>query len=213
MPFRHDANAVGDTEDLRHLRGDDDDRLALLGHVDDQLIDLILCTYVDASRRFIHHKDLRFPLQPLAKDNLLLISAGQAGDHVIRSHALGVHDLDFLVGGLHHLWIGKGQAGLVLLQVCNRGVEGQVTLEEQAVGLALLGDHGKAVIDRFPGTVKVHQAIFKVDAARRSGTHTKNGLQKLGTSGAHQAVQAKDFALLDVKRDVLQIGRILVERC
>ena len=30
MPVGHDADAVGDAEDLRHLGGDDDDRLALI---------------------------------------------------------------------------------------------------------------------------------------------------------------------------------------
>ena len=59
------------------------------------------------------------------------------------------------------------------------------------------------------GIVEVHQPVPEIDAARRAGAHAEDGLQQLGTAGAHQAVQAEDLALAHIKGDVLQVGRVL----
>ena len=120
-----------------------------------------------------------------------------------------MHDLDLLAGGLDHLGLGQCDARFVLVQAGNGGVEGQVAFQEQAVGLAFLGDQGKAVLDGLVGIVEVHQPVPEIDAARRAGAHAEDGLQQLGTAGAHQAVQAEDLALAHIKGDVLQVGRVL----
>ena len=102
MSVGHNADPVGDTQNLRHFRGNNNNRLSLFGHLDDQLIDFVLCANVYTARRFIHHKDLGFAFQPFAKNDLLLVAARQTGDHIVRSHALGVHDLDLLACGFYH---------------------------------------------------------------------------------------------------------------
>ena len=107
MPVRHNANAVCNSQNLRHFRGNHDDGLSLLCHADNQLVDLILRTYVDTARRLVHHEYLRAALQPLSENDLLLVAAGKAGNHVIRTHTLGMHDFYFLCRGLYHLCIGK----------------------------------------------------------------------------------------------------------
>ena len=77
--------------------------LAELCHFDDQLIDFIFGTHVDAAGGFVHHKYRRVALQPLAENHLLLVSAGKSRDRVCRSHTLGVHDIDLIGRRFDHL--------------------------------------------------------------------------------------------------------------
>ena len=117
-----------------------------------------------------------------------------------------MHGFNLLVGGLNHLGVGQGDTGLILLQAGNGGVEGQIAFEEQAVGLALLGNHGKAVLDGLLGAVEVHQPVFEINPARGPGAHAKDGLQQLGTPGAHQTIEAENFSLPHVEGDILEVG-------
>ena len=103
MTVRHNTDPVGNTEDLRHLGGNHDDCLALLCHLNDQLINFVLRTDVNASGRIIHQEYLRITLQPFSENYLLLVSAGQTRNGILRSHAFGVHDADFPGGRLDHL--------------------------------------------------------------------------------------------------------------
>ena len=123
MSVGHDPDAVGDAKDLRHFRGNDDHRFALFCHLNDQFIDLILRTNVNTARGFVHHEYLRLTLQPFAKNDFLLVAARQAGNHIVRAHALGVHDLDLLAGGFDHLGLGKRDPVLILIQIGDRGIE------------------------------------------------------------------------------------------
>ena len=87
-------------------------------------------------------------------------------------------------------------------------IECQIALQEQAVCFAFLGNQGKSMLDRFVGIVEVHQVVAEIHTPCRTGTHAENGFQQLCTSGAHQAIQTKNFALAHIKADILQIRRI-----
>ena len=64
------------------------------------------------------------------------------------------------------------------------------------------------MLDRFAGIVEVHQVVAEIHTTCRTGTHAENGFQQLCTSGTHQAIQTKNFALAHIKADILQIRRI-----
>lgn len=68
---------VCNTKDFRHLRRNHDNGLSLFCHLYDQVINFIFCADINSSCRFIHHKHLRFTLEPLSKNNLLLVSSGK----------------------------------------------------------------------------------------------------------------------------------------
>lgn len=118
---------------------------------------------------------------------------------------LRVHGLDLAVGGAHHLVVRQGGAVLVLLEVRDRGVEREVALEEEAVGLALLGDEGEAVIHGIAGVAEVHEVVTEIHTAGSAGANAEDGLKQLGAAGAHQAVQTEDLAAAHVEGDVLQV--------
>ena len=56
------------------------DPLALVGQIDDELVDLILGAHVDAAGGFVQQQHLRLGQQPAADDDLLLVAAGQRAD-------------------------------------------------------------------------------------------------------------------------------------
>ena len=69
--------AIRDLLYLRYLQGVDQDGLALLGQLQDQLVDLRLGAHVNTLGGVIHDKDIRLSGEPPAQDHLLLVAAGQ----------------------------------------------------------------------------------------------------------------------------------------
>ena len=120
-----------------------------------------------------------------------------------------MHGLDLVVGGVDHLGLGEGEAGLVVAQVGDRGVERQVALEEEAVCLALLGDEGKAVVHSLLCVAEVHELVAEVDATGRTRTDAEDRLEQLRAAGADKSVEAEDLALAHVERDVGEVGGVL----
>ena len=55
-------------------------RLALLGKVDDQLVDLVFRAHVDAAGGLVQQQDLGLGQKPAAQDDLLLVAAGKRAD-------------------------------------------------------------------------------------------------------------------------------------
>ena len=93
-----------------------------------------------------------------------------------------------------------------MVEVGDGGVEREVALEEQAVGLALLGDEGEPVLHRVPRALEVHEVVAEVHAPGGAGADAEDRLEQLGAAGTHEAVQAEDLAPAHVERDVLQVG-------
>ena len=59
----------------------------------------------------------RVSFKPLAENDLLLVSAGQRCNGIRGTHALGVHDVDLVGGGLYHLVSGEGNAGYIVRKI------------------------------------------------------------------------------------------------
>ena len=73
----HDQHAVGEADQLRHLRGDQHDGDAARRQLVDQPVDLGLGADVDAARRLVEDEQHRLPRQPARQHHLLLVAAGQ----------------------------------------------------------------------------------------------------------------------------------------
>ena len=212
MSVGHDTDAIGDAENLRHLGGDNDDRLPLLCHLYDQLIDLILGAHIDAAGGFVHQEHRGIPLQPFAEDDLLLVSAREAGNHVIRSrHFVCIvrisRDVAFFMVGSE-----RTTGPFLLIQIGNRRIEGKIPFHEETVCLALLRDEGEAMIHRFLGAVEVAELSIVIDAAAGSGANTEDGFQQLRTAGSNQSIETEDFSFTDVERNVLEPRLVLGEQ-
>ena len=110
MAVAHDKDPVTDTDQLRHFGRDHHDSLALLGKLQDQLIDLVLGADVDAAGRLVEEQDLRLRQQPAAKNDLLLVAAGEVLDERLLRRRLDVHGGNgpVRIGG--HFFIGKQRA-------------------------------------------------------------------------------------------------------
>ena len=81
--FAHHHDAVAHAQDLRQLRGDHHDRLALVGERAQQLVDLGLGADVDAARRLVEEQDVAIAHQPFGDHDLLLVAAREK-PHLLR---------------------------------------------------------------------------------------------------------------------------------
>ena len=103
-----------------------------------------------------------------------------------------------------------------MLQVRNGRVKGEVSLEEETVGLSLLGDQREAVLHGLLRRVEVHELSAVIDAARSAGAYAENGLEELRSARTDQAVETEDLALADIKAHVLnvrlELGREVLNR-
>src|SRR5207245_7348118 len=74
----HHDDPVAHAEDLRELRRDHDDPLALSRELVEQVVDLALRAHVDAPRGLVEDEDVGVRREPLGHGYLLLVSAGEA---------------------------------------------------------------------------------------------------------------------------------------
>ena len=93
-----DGDPMARAQHLLELRRDEDARLALLGQVEDEALDLRLGADVDAARRLVEDQHLRVRRQPASQDDLLLVAAAQVPDELIRVGRGDLQELDVLVG-------------------------------------------------------------------------------------------------------------------
>src|SRR4051794_18514285 len=91
-------DAVGDSQELLELVGDQDDGHAPAGERADDLVDLRFGTHVHALGGVVEDEDVGLRGQPLAEDNLLLVAAGEGGNQLRRAAGADAEALD-VVGG------------------------------------------------------------------------------------------------------------------
>ena len=147
-PFVHDVDAVGDAEQFGHLRRDDDDRLTLRGEPRDDRVDLVFRADVDAARRLVEDQHFRIGEQPFRQHHLLLVAAGKIAGHLVDAGCADV--------GLAAIVVGDGELAQIVdhavprhaAEIGQRDVVLDVVDQVEAVGLAVLGDVGNAVLDR-----------------------------------------------------------------
>ena len=71
----HDEDAIGESDQLCRLIGDEDDSHSLRCQFPDLLINFFFRPGVDAASGIIQHENAQVSLQPTGKHNLLLIAA------------------------------------------------------------------------------------------------------------------------------------------
>src|SRR5262245_43302240 len=74
LAFAHDDDAVAHAEQLRHLRGNENNAFAGGGQLVDDRVDLIFRADVDAARRLVQDQHLGVGEQPFRQHDLLLIA-------------------------------------------------------------------------------------------------------------------------------------------
>ncbi len=208
--FVHHVEAVGDAQQLGHLRRDHDHALAFGGQLRDEGVDLVLGTHVDAARGLVEDEDFGAGEEPFAQHHLLLVAPREVERLLV--HAGGA-DAQLLAEPLGHRVLaaavdhaGRGDA----LQVGQRDVEPDVLVQHQAVALAVFGHVGQAVahgllhgadVDGLP--VQQHLAA---DAPAPGAAEEAHG--QLGTAGPHQAGDADYFSAPHLQVDALEEGRV-----
>ena len=110
MAVAHDKDAVADPDQLRHFGRDHHNSLALLGKLQDQFVNLVLGADVDAARRLVEEQNIGLRQQPTAKNDLLLVAAGEVFDERFLRRRFDVHGGNgpVRIGG--HFFIGKQRA-------------------------------------------------------------------------------------------------------
>ena len=85
----------------------DHNSLALLGKLQDQFVNLVLGADVDAAGRLVEEQNIGLRQQPTAKNDLLLVAAGEVFDERLLRRRFDVHGGNgpVRIGG--HFFIGK----------------------------------------------------------------------------------------------------------
>ena len=135
---RHDEHAVGEPDQFRHLRRDQDDTDAACRQLVDQPVDLGLGADVDAARRLVEDEQHRLPGQPARQHDLLLVAAGQ-----LRNLFVEVGRLDRHLGGqrrddLQRLAPVEDAEGRGLVGNAERGIVEDAAKQQQGLVLAVL---------------------------------------------------------------------------
>src|SRR5690606_35049018 len=71
----HNDNTVTNTDQLRHFRGDDDNRSPLIRQIGDKLVNLFLGANIDAARWLVNDNDRRIEHHHFGQEEFLLVSA------------------------------------------------------------------------------------------------------------------------------------------
>ena len=190
-------------EDLGQLRGDHDDRLALLGEVVEEPVDLALGPHVDAPRGLVEDEDVGVGGQPLGDDHLLLVAAGQVLHPLGDPRRLDREGRDLLQGLLPGG--ARPDPAEPVREAAQRGEHGvdlDVHAEGQAVALAILGEVGDPVLDRVARRADRDRLAVDQDLAGLRPVGGEDGAHDLGPAGPDEAGDAEDLAAMELEADV-----------
>src|ERR1035437_650304 len=112
-------------------------------------VDLEFRAYVDAARWLVQNEHVGVGKEPLREDELLLVPAGQVDGRLFDARALDVQLLAVVVGDSDLARLAQDRMVLHAIQVGKRNVLLDVANQDQAVSLAILGDVGDPMLDRF----------------------------------------------------------------
>ena len=187
--LRERVDAVADAEQLGQLRRDHDDALPGGGQPVDDRVDLVLRAHVDAARRLVEDEHVGIGVDPLRQHDLLLVAARELAGLHQHARRLDVHRLAVLVRDLVLLVVVDEAVLLELLQRRHRDVALDVLDEVEAVGLAVLGGVGDAVVDRLGDRAGLDLLAAHEHLAGdlRSVAVAEQAHRELGASGAHEA--------------------------
>src|SRR5262249_31118335 len=135
----HHVDAVADSEQLRHLRRDDDDTLSVRGELSDDRVDLVLGANVDAARRLIKYQDFRRCEEPFAQHDLLLVAAGEVAGLLVDTGRSDVEPGAELIGRIELCDLVNDSAVRDRAEVGDRNIVDDVVNQVEAVSLPVLG--------------------------------------------------------------------------
>ena len=150
-----DHDAVAHAEHFRQFGRDHDDGNALGSQIIDYTIDFFLCTDVHASGRLVKNQYLRIGIDPLGNYDLLLITAGEIGAFMLRAETLDVEFINALFDQFSALLLGQHRLVGDLAEIGKLDVLCNALLQQQTLGLSVLGDEADAGIDGIPCTLDI----------------------------------------------------------
>ena len=200
---QHD-DAVGHPRELLEVRGDVDDRRALLDGSTDRRVDLDAGADVHALRRLVKQEHPGMTAEPPGQDDLLLVAAGQGAERLLVRGGLDavVDDRSAGVDGLGAVPVSQSLP--VVAHLAGGDVLAQAHLEESRLGCAVLGDIGEACVHGLVNIAELYRPAFEQELSRGDREGSEDRLQELAATGAQQAGDPEHLALAQHEVDALQ---------
>ena len=205
----HDDHAVGHAQDLRHFGGDHDDALAFLDQAVHNIVDLDLGADVDTAGRLVEDVDLRVCVDPLADDDLLLVTAGQLADDLVDGRCLDLQGFDVLRTLFNDALLVEEDAVAEALEVGEDQVVADGLRQYQTLALAVLGEEGDACRDGLFGILDRHFFSVNVDLAAVNGVCAEDRAHGLCAARADEACKAQDLSAVCFEADIVQDAALL----
>ena len=199
----HHHDAVAHAQDLRQLRGNHDDRLALVGERSQKLVDLALGADVDAARGLVEEQDIAIAIEPFGDHDLLLVATRKQPHFLRRRRRADVEQADeFLRRPAHRLPLEKAGERQIARQVRHHDIGLDVHAERKPEALAVLGEIADARGNRvLRGADRAFLAVY-IDLARLRPVGAEHGACDLRAAGAHQPGKSQNLAAAHRKTHV-----------
>ena len=203
LPLIHDEDAVAKTEQLDRVGGDQEDRRAGRGQLAHQPVDLLLGADVDATRRLRKQVDFGRQRQPLGDRDFLLVAAAQPDERLARR---AQPDAQLVDQPIHETPLPLPIEETEAVEPIEAG-QGEVLtgreLDDQAIGLAVLGNVGNPALHRRTGTAHRDRLIAEQDLSLNR-MDAEEGGEELPLPLALQAAQAEDLAAMEIEADIMK---------
>ena len=192
----HHVDAVGDAQQLGHLRRDHDHAFALGRHLGDEGVDLVLGSHVDAACGLVQDQHFGVGEKPFGQHHLLLVTARQVERLLVHPGAAQAQLVAVVLRHLVLFAVVDHARGGHPLQVGQRDVELDVFVQHQPIALAVFGHIGQTVLHGFfygadIDGLAVAQHLAADAAAPRAA---KQAHRQLGAARAHEPGDADDLA-------------------
>ncbi len=189
-----DDEAVGPLDDLLEIGADEDDREPLDRELAHERLDLCLRAHIDAAGRIVEDEHPGGHREHPREQHLLLVATGQLRDALVAVRRLDLQAVDELVrDGILGLAREQPEASQGR-QDAQRDVVPDREARHDALGLAVLGDHGDARGDRGAHRTGCDHAAPHRYAAGIEGLRPVDGLRGRAAAGPEQAREAHDLA-------------------
>src|SRR3954452_21165511 len=199
----HDQDPIAHLEHLRQLGGDEDHSHSPRAQRADDFVDLALGPDVHAARGLVEDQHIDVGLEPFGEDDLLLVAARERPDRRRHVRQPDPQLLDVLLR--QAALVARAHAPAALgPQPDDRDVRGARKPEEEALGLAVLGDEADAAVDRRAGRRGRDLAAVDGDAAGVDRVGPEDRARQLRSARSAQPGHAEHLAAVQLEVDVRQ---------
>src|SRR5699024_2945444 len=143
--------------------------------------------------------DVGVRVDPLADNDLLLVTAGQLADDFVDRRGLDAQRSNVLLAALQDLLFVKEQALAEALHVCEDQVGADRLRQDKALALTVLGEERNARVNRLTGVLDMYLLALDGDRAAIDRVCAENRAHGLGTARADQAGKAEDLSAVTLK--------------